>query len=213
MKSSRRKLLVGTLLVCAAGSVIGFFAWRNLGYWLVINEPLRHSQAIVVIGGQVPFRAMEAGRLWHEGWAPEVWLTHPGRDANDIALAKLGIPISNEYDISRIVLVKLGVPASAIRLVPDETDNTVAEVRAIARLAASSQLPVIIVTSKFHTRRVRVLADRTGFSAALIVRFTPDDPFDPRVWWDTTTDAIAAFHEVFGILNAWAGFPISPREH
>jgi uncharacterized SAM-binding protein YcdF (DUF218 family) len=82
--------------------------------------------------------------------------------------------------------------------------------RTIAReLAATGGHRVIVITSKYHTRRVRVLW-RTlgGREGEAIVRYTRDDPFDPRRWWRSTADASAVAHEWFGLLNAWAGFPL-----
>ncbi len=73
--------------------------------------------------------------------------------------------------------------------------------------------PVILVTSKFHTRRARVIWNLIGEKDALvIVRYTPEESYDAARWWSTSTDALATFKELFGILNARAGFPISPRE-
>jgi hypothetical protein len=41
-----------------------------------------------------------------------------------------------------------------------------------------------------------------------IVRYTPDDPFQPDRWWRNTADAMAVSREWFGLLNAWSGFPV-----
>jgi hypothetical protein len=68
---------------------------------------------------------------------------------------------------------------------------------------------VIIVSSKFHTRRVKVLwRILVGAHLEAIVRYTPDDPFEPDRWWHTTTDAMTVAREWSGLLNAWAGFPL-----
>jgi hypothetical protein len=117
------------------------------------------------------------------------------------------------------VLLRLGVPEAAIRLVPEPVDNTVTEIRAILRFADQQanfqglRGPVMLVTSKAHSRRVRVIWNNlSGGRRPAIVRYAASDPFDPHHWWGTTTDAISTFREGFGILNAWAGFPIAPRE-
>jgi hypothetical protein len=47
-----------------------------------------------------------------------------------------------------------------------------------------------------------------GSRPEAVVRYTPDDPFDPDRWWKTTSDAMAVSREWFGLLNAWIGFPI-----
>lgn len=36
----------------------------------------------------------------------------------------------------------------------------------------------------------------------------PRDPARPDRWWKNTGDAMAVSREFFGLLSAWAGFPI-----
>ena len=48
----------------------------NAAAWLVVSDPPQPSAAIVVLGGKVPFRAMEGASLYKQGWAREVWLTN-----------------------------------------------------------------------------------------------------------------------------------------
>jgi DUF218 domain len=88
--------------------------------------------------------------------------------------------------------------------------NTADELAAVsAALEAGKGTSVIIVTSKVHTRRVRILWNRlaAGRGRAL-VRAASDDPFEPRRWWRTTGDALDVVRESLGILNAWAGMPL-----
>jgi uncharacterized SAM-binding protein YcdF (DUF218 family) len=148
-----------------------------------------------------------------QGWAHEVWLTQGGVFADDLALAQLGIERSPEYAYSRQVLERLGVPSGAIRLLSGANQNTADEMRTIAReLKASGGDRVIIITSSYHTRRVRMLwRALAGKNAEAIVRYTRDDPFDSAHWWRRTGDAMAVSREWFGLLNAWAGFPMKSR--
>jgi uncharacterized SAM-binding protein YcdF (DUF218 family) len=210
-RPARTSIALPALAVLAVGGFL--FTLLHLGGWLQINEPLRHARAIAVLGGGQPWRSIEAASLYHAGWAPEIWLTIGTPDERDSELADIGFPPPSESDLSRKVLVKLGVPDSAIREIPKAVDNTVSELRVIAAYARSQSAdPLIIVTSKVHTRRVRVIWTTVAPGQTVIVRNKPSDPFEPSRWWRTTTDALSAIREVFGILNAWAGFPIAPRE-
>jgi hypothetical protein len=70
---------------------------------------------------------------------------------------------------------------------------------------------VIIVTTKTHTRRVRLLWRRTvSGKGQAIVRAAAEDPFNPRRWWGNTRDALDVVREVLGLLNAWMGQPLRP---
>jgi uncharacterized SAM-binding protein YcdF (DUF218 family) len=206
---ARRRLLVAVAFVAAA-LVLAPLAATAAGTWLVVADALQPARSVVVFGGHVPFRAMEAAAVYKQGWTREVWLTQGGLQEEDTALAKLGVDRTPEHIYSRQVLERLGVPSEAIRLLPGRNVNTADEVRTVAReLQAANDARVILVTSKYHTRRVRVIWHRlVGRRPEAIVRYAPDDPSEPRRWWRTTGGARAVSSEWFGLLNAWAGFPV-----
>ena len=186
------------------------FALTTAGTWLVVADPLQPARSIVVFGGHVPFRAMEAAAIYKQGWTREVWLTQGGVYEEDLALAKLGINRTPEHVYSRQVLERLGVPGDAIRVLPERNVNTADEVRTVAReLKAAGGDRAILITSKYHARRVKVVWHAlVGGRPEAIVRYAPDDPFEPGRWWRNTADAMSVSREWFGLLNAWAGFPV-----
>src|SRR5258708_32332434 len=82
---------------------------------------------------------------------------------------------------------------------------------AAATLARGKAGAVILVTTKAHTRRVRLFWRRLApGQGRAIVHAASGDPFDPRHWWRTTSDALDVAREVLGLLNAWAGLPLHP---
>jgi uncharacterized SAM-binding protein YcdF (DUF218 family) len=206
----RRRALV-ILVVVALGVGVATWSLARLGYWLIVDDPLTRAGAMVVLAGDFPFRAMEAAALYREGWAVEVWLASTRVVARDAALERLGLPpVGGEEEANRAVLIRLGVPAAAIRLVPGIAQRTADEVRLVAEeLGRQRQDRVILVTSKAHTRRVRALWRRlAGAESRAIVHFAREDPFDPGRWWGNTRDALLVSREVLGLLNAWAGLPL-----
>ncbi len=80
----------------------------GIGKWLVRQDPLQQSKAIAVLSGGVPTRALEAAALYHEGFAKEIWLTHP--DIHGNALKQLGIKVPSEDDLDIRILRRAGVP-------------------------------------------------------------------------------------------------------
>ena len=150
-------------------------------------------------------------RLYREAWAPEVWLTHAEPTAEDVAFAGIGLDQPGEHEISRLVLLKLGVPPEAIRLLPEAVANTAGEVRVAAGYMAPGST-VIIVTSKAHARRVRITWNAVAPTRAAVVRYAWEDSFDASHWWRTSTDVLSMARESLGILNAWLGFPLNPRK-
>jgi uncharacterized SAM-binding protein YcdF (DUF218 family) len=192
------------VLVMATIFVLG------VGHWLVVEDPLDKAQAIVVLSGRIPVRAVEAARLYHAGYAPQIWLTRPEQPG--ASLEALGIPYSGEDFFNERVLEHEGVPSSAICVLGPAINNTADEVSAIAaELRRENGSTVIIVTTKAHTRRVhRLWRQLAGGQGRAIIRAATDDSFDPAHWWRSTGDALDVVREVLGVLNAWAGLPLRP---
>lgn len=179
-----------------------------VGQWLVVEDPLDHAQAIAVLSGRMPIRALEAAKLYRAGYAPEIWLTHSTEPAK--SLEAMGVQYFGEDYYNVKILVHEGVPSGAIHVLDPPILNTADEIVAIN--AASNAAPthiVIIVTSKPHTRRVRTLWRLlTHDESRAIVRAASLDPFDADHWWRTTRDALDVVREVLGLMNAWAGLPL-----
>lgn len=200
-------VVFGLLLVAVLPSGLS-----ALGRWLVVTDPIDKASAIVVLVGYMPLRAMEAAALYHQGWAPEVWVTREDRSSRDAALLRLGIRPPHDHEYSREVLARLGVPSSVIRVLDQPIRNTMQEVDLLAReLRTAGGQRVILVTSKAHTRRVRATWwARVGNSPAAIVRSAAEDHYDPESWWRRTADVLAVSREALGMVNVWMGFPVQP---
>lgn len=209
-RPARRRRLLPWLVAVVVLLGLGVFTTRQLGRWLVVADPLETAPVLVVMAGDAPFRALEAAALFTEGRAPEIWLTRATVPAREAALARLGIRYVTDDVYSRAVLEKLGVPASAIRLLPDPVDSTGAELSVVGReLVRRGVDRALIVTSPAHTRRVRITWDAAvGASPRAVVRPAREDRHDLDHWWRRKSDAKTVTREWFGILNAWLGFPL-----
>jgi uncharacterized SAM-binding protein YcdF (DUF218 family) len=195
-----------------AGMVLASICFFGVGRWLVVEDPLAKARAIAVLSGSMPLRAKEAAKLYREGYAPEIWLTHSQEPGE--TLAAMNIPFAGEDYYNVRVLVHEGVPQGAIHVLEPPIVNTADEMNAIAAtLQRKKDGAVILVTTKAHTRRVRLLWRKIGSSrGSAIVRAASDDAFDPRRWWRNTGDALDVVREVLGLMNAWAGQPLRPGQ-
>ena len=203
------RLLLHLTMLAAMTVVLLSLAFIHLGSWVVVEDPLQKADAIVIFGGHLPFRAMEGAAIYRQGWAPEIWVTQSDSPEEESSSA-LGIDYVPESGYSRRVLEKLGVPLGAIRMLEPACVNTTDEVKvALATLRARGGRRLILVSSKSHTRRIRVtwwaLAER---NREAIVRYTNQDPYQASRWWANSRDALSVTRELGGILNAWAGFPL-----
>jgi uncharacterized SAM-binding protein YcdF (DUF218 family) len=198
------------LAVAGCGLILAAVIFFGIGRWLVVEDPLEKAKAIVVLSGAMPLRAIEAGKLYREGYAPEVWLTHSTEPAG--TLQEMGISFAGEDYYNKLLLIHEGVPSEAIHILEPPIVNTADEIRvAAAALAGGKGEAVIVVTTRAHTRRTRLLWRRLAPGPGrAIVRAASGDSFDPRHWWRTTGDALDVVREALGLLNAWAGLPLHP---
>jgi uncharacterized SAM-binding protein YcdF (DUF218 family) len=198
-------------VLIAVAVVAGFLAWLpHLGSWLIIQESLETSDAIVVLGGNLPFRSEAAAALYRQGWAPEVWITAPEQPAELEAIKNLGLSSVQQPELSRRVLEHYGVPKPAIVVLSEQAGNTTHEIQLVIReLSARGLHRVILVTSKAHTRRVRATWNavaRKGLTC--VVRHIERDVFDPDHWWTTARDRGIVAHEAGGLLYIWLTHPL-----
>jgi len=182
---------------------------REIASFLIVEDGLQPAAAIVALGGQTPFREMEAAKLYREGWAPRVIVVREASSAQAKALNEIGISLGGAWELSRNVLIQQGVPSSAILIPKDEGVGTLEELQAAYRGLPFKDAPVILVTSKFHTRRTGLTWHYvTEGRSKAIVRAASRDPFDPKRWWQNRRFALYLVREYLGLFNYYAGFPV-----
>lgn len=184
-----------------------------VGHWLIVEDELTRADVIFVHAGHLPFRSIEAADIYGDDFADEVWLAPISPTRESEALFDLGIERPPGHYWRSLVLSRRGVPRDAIRILSAEVLNTRDEVQSVAdELARRGLSSAILVTSKQHSRRVRMLWDRVapeGLTA--IVRPSASDPFDPDAWWTNTEDGQATLHELAGITAVWLDIGLRPE--
>lgn len=180
---SPRRLL---WLAAALALVLGTVAFLRLGLLFYEEGPLTKVDAVVPLAGSEMDRQMEAADLYREGFAQFIVLTHGQRELGVDRLAKQGIVIPDGADISRAAFIQMGIPADAIIVPPIRHNNTAHEATTLIALAREhGWTRVLVVTSKFHTRRSGFAFRRAfeGSGIAVTVRSTRYDTSDPAHWW------------------------------
>jgi len=202
---ARRGLVLFALLMVAGAVWLLTYGGRFLQH----EDPLQQADAIFVLAGTRVERPLEAVDLYKEGWAPRIVLS-PGRieEPAELILRARGIRVPSDFELSRDVSVKLGVPASAIVAVDGYVDNTAQEANLLrAVVIANHWHRVIVVTSKFHVRRAgfafrRGLADT---ATTAIMRASRYDTADPAHWWRSRADVRFAASEWEKLILYWLG--------
>jgi uncharacterized SAM-binding protein YcdF (DUF218 family) len=208
---SRALRFIVVIGVLTAVTVCAIVAFRHAGRWLIHEDPLSHADVILVLSGSMPYRAEEAAKVYRAGYASEVWLTMPVSPTAE--LQTMGIHYESDEDYNAAVLTKLGVPSSAVRVLPREIVDTEQELEeARSEMSREGESTIIVVTSLEHTRRTGALWHRLfGSNSRVIVHGAPEDPFDADHWWRNTRDSLAVTREYLGLLNVWTGLHIRPH--
>ncbi len=177
-------------------------AWlAALGRWLVMSDALRAADAIIVLGGGSGEREVWAARLYGEGMAPLI-ITNGER-------VRVPGETRTFAEISASQLERLGVPADAIRMLPETTstrDEAVASRKLLAALGARS---AIVVSDPYHMRRAALTFNLVYQASGIAILYSPCPTawFDARRWWRTERAFLAVTGEyqklLFYLLNGW----------
>jgi uncharacterized SAM-binding protein YcdF (DUF218 family) len=197
----RGALVAGLLLLLSAITL------PRLGAWLVVEDPLQTADAIIVLGGTMFDRPLESVELHKAGWAPRVYLFRQVADFAETQLMARGVPYMREVDIQVDVLRRLGVDPQAIHVL-NEAGSTAEEASLLVELAAREKFArVIIITSKQHTRRARLVMTRRldDLGVQVIMRASRYDRSDVDRWWENRSTLRFTLFETQRLFGYWIG--------
>lgn len=186
-----RRALVRVCAIALVVLILGALCFLPFaGRFLVREDALEKADAIFVLAGTVD-RWLESVELYREGWAPVILLS-PGRmEAAAMALRERGIRLPTGVEIARDAMLQLGVPGEGVRIIPGNLDNTAQEAEALRQIVGNTKWQtVIVVTSRYHSRRAR-FAFRRVFDDApvrVLVRASRFDDSQPSRWWRRRAD-------------------------
>ena len=186
-------LLVG--LVVLAFVVFLPFAGRFLDH----DDPLQKSDVIFVLAGERIERWLEALDLYNEGWAPRIVLSPGPVLPIEAELRARGIVYPREGDLARDAMLAAGVPPEAVTVLAGSVDNTAHEALEFKDVLPPGQPGrLIVVTSRYHTRRTGFAFRRTfkGTPVQVIVRGSRYSRVHPNQWWRYRGDARFIMYEL-----------------
>lgn len=202
-----RRRLTRAAAILAPIVLLAAILLPRLGAWLVVEDPLEKADAIIVLGGTMYERPLEALDLFNEGYAPVIYLLGEMPDWGERVLITRGISYRRIVDLQVDVLSELGVPRDAIRIL-DQANSTADEARNVRQLAIREKLSrVIVITSKQHTRRARLVMNRrlAGTTARVIMRASRYDRADVDRWWQNRSTLRFTLFETQRLIGYWTG--------
>ena len=166
------------MLTVLTGTAVG------LGYvadWLRLADRPQKADAILVLGGSFT-RPFQAAELYRQGLARKIYISVVAREEQLRLLDVEGVPYPREEEIVRQVLLKKGVPASAIEYFGKDSISTADEAQAARALFAQRTPTLLVVSSAYHLRRARIIFSDALPAADIRMIATSYDPF-PSSWW------------------------------
>jgi hypothetical protein len=203
-----------TLLGIAAGITICGVVLNYCGQWLSIaSAPTDRADAIIVLGGDYPYRINEGISLYKQDIAPEIWYT--GNIRSRFA------PLSTAEFAARISRSR-GVPDQAVRLLATrstwEDGKVIAEIATMRRIRA-----VVIVTSWYHSRRALCAIRYHLQGSGVVIYYAPTEltPYSADTWWQEPSGWYALVRESAATIyyalrygqNPWTCMTSTMAEH
>jgi uncharacterized SAM-binding protein YcdF (DUF218 family) len=164
----------------------------------IVSEPATRADVVAILGGGLDVRPFVAAELYKKGLVNKVLVSQvvEGRSTT-----VGGIP--GHADLNRLLLLKLGVPETAIETFGEANRNTREEAAALRRWAEQHGVSQIIVpTEIFAARRVRWIFDREfpHHSVRLAIPSFEAPGYTRAEWWKTEAGMIAFQNEILKYL-------------
>jgi uncharacterized SAM-binding protein YcdF (DUF218 family) len=186
----RRLPWLRAIVLWSCGLVVLFTAFcfvfrapllRSAASLWIVNDPVPHADAIVILGGGLEYRPFAAARLYTNGCAKTILLTRPELSPT----AQMGLTVP-EFVTARQILLTNGVPETAIQMISTNVTTTRDEALALKSWVLGTKAhSVIIPTDIFHGRRVRwIFAKTLRDTGAAVHVVSVDLPrYAATNWW------------------------------
>ena len=163
----------------------------------IVTDPITAADAVAVLGGDLDTRPFEAADLYKKGLVPKVLVSQvvEGR------ASAMGL-IPGHSELNRIVLVKLGVPDTAIEMFGEANGSTKDEAVTLRAWADRHDVSrIIIPTESFSARRVRWIFDRLFAGSSVGIEIATIGPnYTHAEWWNSEAAMIAFQNEIMKYL-------------
>jgi uncharacterized SAM-binding protein YcdF (DUF218 family) len=194
MKSKLVKMLVLLFLIMISSFIFRASIFRVVANYLIVETNYNSIEYAFVLSGGAFDRGNKGAALYHEGKVKHFVCTGANQSPDIMAL---GID-TLESDLTKLQLVKMGVPEAAITLIKEGT-STLEEAEIILSFCKAQGLDsILLISAKFHTRRVYQVFTKQQFTeAGIYVCFqgAPSSLYDEMNWWKSEYGLIALNNE------------------
>ena len=198
-----RYLLILALIVLI---ILFAFGCRRTGNWLAKEDKPPHSDALVILTGNIPDRVLQAADLWHAAKAGRIIIVEESMGPYK-RLEERGVSIISNSEQVVNSLITLGVPPDSIRILPGDARSTLDEAKVISNYLVNSNSvdTILLVSSAPHMRRASLIFRET-FRESEIPVYVGCSPsayssFNPDRWWRRKEDIQHVLSELAKIVS------------
>lgn len=172
-----------------------------IGRFLVVSDPIRKADALVVLAGDENERIAYGAQLFHQGYAEWFVLTD----------MRLDIPDSQGAYSATVKrkAIKAGIPETGILIPPQTVATTYEEAMAVRAFAVQHRFhSLIVVTSPYHARRAQWILNQAfrGTNVVLLVSPVLNHDYQPETWWQSRESRQFTAMEYLKLIAHLAGF-------
>jgi uncharacterized SAM-binding protein YcdF (DUF218 family) len=164
----------------------------------IVSDPVTASDVAVVFGGDVEIGPRVAAQLYKKGLVTKVLVSQ----VPESRVALLGV-IPTDTELTRMMLLKLGVPETAIETFGHANESTKDAAVNLRNWAEEHRVSrIVIPTETFAARRVRWILHRefAGSSVQLEVPSYDGPEYTRRAWWRTKAGLISFENGIISYL-------------
>jgi UDP-N-acetylmuramyl pentapeptide phosphotransferase/UDP-N-acetylglucosamine-1-phosphate transferase/uncharacterized SAM-binding protein YcdF (DUF218 family) len=195
---------IGFLILLLLSPLYAPILLSGIGKYLVTDESIKASDAIIVLSAGIPERVLEAAELYRQGLAPKIFLTKMKRSAaHHYVESALNIDLPDEDEMNIQILRRQGVERETIFVAAEEINCTEDEARVLKPMFEAQGIQsILLVTSKYHTKRAFKIF-RLILGKEIQVTPVPSryDTFDAERWWRKREDARSVAFEYQKLLS------------
>jgi uncharacterized SAM-binding protein YcdF (DUF218 family) len=188
-------------------SIVLLLALAGLSAWLgresllrgaadlwIVSDPVTQGDAVVVLGGGLKVRPFVAADLYRKGLVGKVLISQVAEERR--------VPvdlIAGDTELNREVLIRLGVPDTAIETFGTANRNTADEAFTLREWTERKNVSVLIIpTEIFSARRVRwsFRHEFVGTGVRIEVPSFEARNYTRSEWWKTEDGMIAFQNEI-----------------
>lgn len=172
---------------------------RGIGNYLIIEDEIEKVDAIYVLGGASDERSKEATYLFKKGFAKKIICTGEHIDKSLLLVDT----ILTEAEITGAFLKKNGVSKNNILYIKKGTSTR--EEADLIFNDAKKYKKIMILSSKFHLRRVRRVFTKAfeNSSVKLIFRGAPSTEYNEQEWWKYEKGLLMVNNEYVKLFYYW----------